>query len=124
MALSTLFDELLARPAIDWSHRNELSDQPGVYVFYNPEGAPVYVGRTRNDRSLKSRVSFQFSGGNENDPGTLAKNKARLDGMPFADAVTEIQSHTVRALAVLDRRQRFLLECLVTAYLQPTYGVG
>jgi excinuclease ABC subunit C len=40
--------------------RRSLPDSPGVYLFYGPDGALLYVGKAR---SIRKRVASHFSGG-------------------------------------------------------------
>lgn len=60
--LSTAIQELLKSPAlpphIDQAMVKALPDSPGVYVFYDADGGPLYVGKSVN---IRNRVLSHFS---------------------------------------------------------------
>src|ERR671922_1841683 len=62
--------------------RRELPDEPGVYLFRNPKGRVIYVGKAK---SIRKRVASHFS-----NPST----RAGRDLVPMIDHIEALVVHT------------------------------
>jgi DNA polymerase-3 subunit epsilon len=79
----TGLDDLLALPTIAGSEHaaklrltDRLPRAPGVYVFRDPHGRPLYVGKASN---LRSRVRSYFSTDTRRKIGSLLREVGRID---------------------------------------------
>src|SRR5947199_9206727 len=66
--------------------RRELPDEPGVYLFRNPKGRVIYVGKAK---SIRKRVASHFSGG-----GRGSHSRAGRDLVPMIDHIEALVVHT------------------------------
>ena len=91
---------------VDVERFEDLPDAPGVYVFYAPDGTPLYAGKSTN---LRSRVLAHFDGSGHLDRGQrLALQTASLEwietGGELGAALREIA--LLRQLAPTFNRRR------------------
>jgi excinuclease ABC subunit C len=66
--------------------RRELPDEPGVYLFRDPKGRVIYVGKAK---SIKKRVASHFSGG-----GRGSHSRAGRELIPMIDHIEALVVHT------------------------------
>jgi excinuclease ABC subunit C len=66
--------------------RRELPDEPGVYLFRNPKGRVIYVGKAK---SIRKRVASHFSRG-----GWGSHSRAGRDLVPMIDHIEALVVHT------------------------------
>jgi excinuclease ABC subunit C len=64
--------------------RRELPDEPGVYLFRNPKGRVIYVGKAK---SIRKRVASHFS-------GRGGSHRAGHDLVPMIDHIEALVVHT------------------------------
>ena len=82
-----------------------LSDQPGVYQFYDKQGAIIYVGKAKN---LKKRVSSYF-------------NRQKFDSYKIKVLVGRVAD--VKCIVVESESDALLLENTLIKKHQPRYNI-
>lgn len=82
-----------------------LPEGPGVYIFRDKDGNPLYVGKAKN---LKERVKSYFSKG-QKDRKTLILLK---------------KIHSVEPILTLNEKEAFLLENSLIKRLSPPYNIN
>ncbi|MGB7588075.1 MAG: excinuclease ABC subunit UvrC [Solirubrobacterales bacterium] len=77
--------------------RRKLPDSPGVYLFYEPEGKLLYVGKAR---SIRKRVASHFS-------GRETRLTSRVDRIDFLVTATEAEALLAEQSFIKRHRPRF-----------------
>jgi DNA polymerase III subunit epsilon len=95
-------DDLLALPTIaghpqvaKLAHTNHLPRRPGVYVFRDRDGRPLYVGKASN---LRTRVRSYFTSDRRRKVAQLLRETVRIDHTVCAGPM-EAEVHEVRLIA-------------------------
>jgi excinuclease ABC subunit C len=77
--------------------RRALPDAPGVYLFHDPQGAVLYVGKAR---SIRKRVNSHFSGGE-------TQMTSRVDRIDFLVTATDAEALLAEQNFIKRHRPRF-----------------
>jgi DNA polymerase-3 subunit epsilon len=122
----TVLKDLLKRPSLPPQIKLEiienLPESPGVYLFYNSEDAPLYVGKSV---CLKDRILSHFSGSSTSSrEHRLSAEIAHIDTIPTAgDLGAQLkESQLIKDLQPIFNRKLRRLSRLVT--LTQTYLDG
>ena len=100
-AVKTLLRTPTLPPQLPAEALQQLSDGPGVYIFYDNTGQPLYVGKSR---SIRSRVLSHFSGDYYSGRTMrLCQQATRIESHPtFGElGALLLESHLIKTLAPL-----------------------
>jgi excinuclease ABC subunit C len=84
---------------------NELPAQPGVYIFKDAQGHPLYVGKAVN---LRNRVRNYFSNSGDNR---------------FSIQFIRRQAHSIECIVTANEKEAFLLENELIKRNRPRYNI-
>lgn len=93
--------EILAQP----EHLGELPTQPGVYIFKDAEGRPLYVGKAVN---LRNRVRSYFTRSGDNR---------------FSVQFLRRHAHSIEFVVTANEKEAFLLENEFIKRYRPRYNI-
>lgn len=80
-----------------------LPDAPGVYLFRNPDGKIIYIGKAK---SLRNRVRTYFQSGQRHDPKT-ARMVSAIDDFDLLVTDSEIEAMILEANLVKEHKPRY-----------------